>query len=184
MNPYIQEHKEEFTKAIDHLKQEFSHLRSGQANPELVDGVTVIAYDTPTPIKQLATITVPEPKMLMIQPWDKGILKDIEKAIIGANLGFSPVNDGEVIRIPMPPMTEENRRDLVKIVNTKTEDARIAIRRIRDKVKEAILQAEKDKDLSEDEKFAFLKQLDQFTSEKNDEVKKLSQEKADKIMQV
>ncbi len=184
MNPYIQNNKHVFAKAIDHFKAELSHLRTGQANPELLDGLTVMAYETATPIKQLASITAPEPKLLLVQPWDKGLLKDIEKAILAANMGFAPVNDGEVIRIPMPPMTEENRKDLVKIVNAKAEEARIAIRHAREQIKELINTAETEKEISEDSKYTFLKQLDAYTTENNNLIKTMVDEKSTKIMTI
>lgn len=184
MNPYIQQHEAEFRAAIDHFKKELSHLRTGQANPELVEGVFVNAYGTNTPLKQVASITVPEPKMLVVQPWDKGILKDIEKAITAANLGFSPVNDGNVIRLPMPPMTEENRKDLAKIVKEKAEKARVSIRQLREKVKDAIQDAEKAKQMSEDDKFKYLKDLDKWTSDQIEQINTAAESKTAQLMTV
>ena len=138
MNPFIQKQADEFRSAVEHFKKDLSHVRTGQANPELVESIMINAYGTMTPIKQLGSITVPEPKLIVIQPWDKSVLKDIEKGIIAAHLGFSTVNDGTVIRLPMPPMSEENRKDLVKVVKEKAEKSRVSIRQIREKVKEAI----------------------------------------------
>ena len=184
MNPYIQQHESEFRAAIDHFKKELSHLRTGQANPELVEGVFVNAYGTNTPLRQVASITVPEPKLLVVQPWDKGILKDIEKAITAANLGFSPVNDGNVIRLPMPPMTEENRKDLAKIVKEKAEKARVGIRQLREKVKDAIQDAEKAKQMSEDDKFKYLKDLDKWTSDQIEQINTAAESKTAQLMTV
>jgi len=184
MNPYIEALKKEYQDALQHYTQELGHIRTGHANPELLDGIMVNSYESMLPIKQVASITVPEPKMIVNQPWDKGILKEIEKAISNAKIGFSPVNDGNVIRLPMPPMTEENRRDLVKILNQKAEKARISIRQLRDKVKESILKAEKAKEIPEDEMYKYLKQLDEFTGEQTEKMNLLAAEKEKKIMQI
>jgi len=184
MNIYMTKHQDDFSSAIEHYKKELNHIRTGIANPELIEGIMVNAYDTMTPINQLANITVPEPKQLLIQPWDKTVSKAIEKAIVNANLGFSPVNEGGVIRLPMPPMTEDNRKELVKLVHSKHEKARISIRQTRDKVKEAILKAEKDNEITEDDKFGHLKQLDAFTSDKNKELKEIADKKAEMILKV
>lgn len=184
MNPYITAHDKEFRAAIEHFKTELSHIRTGQANPELVEGVMVNAYGSMTPIKQLASITVPEPKLIVIQPWDKSVLKDIEKGIIAANLGFSTVNDGTVIRLPMPQMSEENRKDLVKVVKEKTEKARIGIRQLREKVKDTINTAEKDKKMSEDDKFKYLKDLEKYTGDQIQLINDASEAKAAQIMKI
>jgi ribosome recycling factor len=184
MNPYIDAKSSEISNSIEHFKNELSHIRSGQANPDLLDGVVVDAYESTMPLNQVATITTPDSKTIMIAPWDKAVLKEIEKAIVNANLGFTPVNDGEVIRVPMPPMTEENRKDLVKLVSKKAESARVSLRQIRDKIKEEIIQAEKEKDLSEDEKFKYLKQLDDHIAEKTKEVTELADSKEQKILTV
>ncbi len=184
MNPFIDQKKRAFSETITHFSQELSHLRSGHANPDVLDGVKVMAYESTMPLNQVATITAPDQKTLLIAPWDKTVLKGIEKAIIESNLGFSPVNDGEVIRLPMPPMSEENRKDLVKVVGKKAEAAKVALRQLRDKVKELILDAEKEKEISEDEKFKYLKQLDDFTNAKSKEVGQLAEEKEKQIMTI
>ncbi len=184
MNPFIDAQKPLFSASIEHFKQELSQMRTGQANPELIDSVLVESYETMMPIKQLATITTPDTKTIMIAPWDKSLLKPIEKAITSANLGYTPVNDGEVVRIPMPPMTEENRKDLVKILNQKAEKARVTIRQVRDKVKESILHSEKEKEITEDDKFRYLKQLEDFTGQKVDEINELAEKKAERIMTI
>lgn len=184
MNPYIQKFAEEFRAAVDHFKKDLGHVRTGQANPELVEGIMINAYGTMTPINQLGSITVPEPKLLVIQPWDKSILKDIEKGISVANLGFSPVNDGNVIRLPMPPMSEENRKNLVKIVKEKTEKSRVSIRQIREKVKDAIQEAEKSKEISEDDKYKYQKDLDKHTNDQIALVNEAADKKCDQIMTI
>lgn len=184
MSPYIQAHQKEFTDIIESCKRELSHIRSGQANPDLLDGINVQAYGTVSELKQLASVTVPEPKLIVVQPWDKSILKDIEKAIQIADLGFSVVNDGTVIRLPMPPMTEENRRDLVKLVKEKSERFRVSIRQVRETIKESIIKAEKDKAISEDDKFMYLKELDKHTSEQVETINKLAEAKSEQIMTI
>jgi len=184
MNPYIQQHDQEFRSAVDHFKRELTHIRTGQASPELVESVVVNAYGVNTPIKQLASITAPEPKLILIQPWDKSILKDIEKGIIAANLGFSTVNDGNVIRLPMPPMSEENRKDLVKIVKEKAEKARVGIRQLREKVKETINEAEKAKQMSEDDKFKYLRDLDKYTNDNVALITQSAEAKSEQIMTI
>lgn len=184
MNIYMTAHQDDFNSIFEHFKKELNHIRTGLANPELVAGIMVMAYETSTPLNQLANISVPEPKQLVIQPWDKTLTKEIEKAIVNANLGFSPVNEGDIIRLPMPPMTEENRKDLVKIVSTKHEKARISIRQLRDKVKEAILKAEKENEITEDDKFNYLKQLDEFTAAKNNMLKEISDKKSEQILSI
>jgi len=184
MNPFIDAKKIEFSESIEHLKKELTRIRTGHANPELLDGITVEAYESLMPLNQVATITAPDQKTLMIAPWDKSLLKQIEKAIVNSNLGYSPVTDGEVVRVPMPPMSEENRKDLAKVINKKAEKYRIAARQLRDKVKEAINRAEKEKEISEDEKFKYLKQLDDYTSERTKEITTLTEQKAEQIMTV
>ncbi len=184
MNPFIQKHAEEFRAAVEHFKKELSHVRTGQANPELVDTVMINAYGAMTPLKQLASITVPEPKMIVVQPWDKSVLKDIEKGLSQANLGFSPVNDGNVIRLPMPPMSEENRKDLVKIVKEKSEKSRVSLRQIREKVKEVIQSAEKNKEISEDDKYKYLKDLDKHTNDHVDMINESAEKKSEQIMKI
>lgn len=184
MNIYIQQHNDKFQERISHFKEELAQIRTGQANAELVDGIKVEAYGTLTPIKQLATISIPEPKLIVIQPWDKSVLKEIEKAIVHANIGLNSSSDGEVVRVPMPPMTEENRKELVKIVGKRTEQSKIALRQLRDEVKEAIQKAETDKDISEDEKFKFLKELDEYTSSKSKELVDLADKKEEQIMKI
>jgi ribosome recycling factor len=184
MNPYIDQKKAEFSEVTEHFRSELSHVRSGQANPELLDGIKVEAYESMMPLNQVATVTVPDAKTIMLAPWDKTVLKAIEKAVIQADLGFSPVNDGEVIRIPMPPMSEDNRKDLVKIVGKKTEHSRIAIRQLRDKVKDLVLDAEKEKELSEDERFKYLKQLDDYCTDKVKELNAMAEAKEEQIMKV
>ncbi len=137
-------------KAHDALKRELAKLRTGRAHPGLLDSVRVDYYGSPTPISQMAQISVPEPRTLQVKPWEKDQLKVIEKAIIGSNLGLNPQNDGVVIRIPMPPLTEERRKDIVKIAKKHGEDCKIAIRSARHEAMDGLDKLKKDGDVGED----------------------------------
>jgi len=180
----ISNHQTEFSKAIDHFKTEISSLKTGRANPAILDSVRVEAYGTLNPINQVATVSLSDARSLAIQPWDKGLLKDIEKAIIEADLHLSPVNDGERIRLNMPPLTEETRKDAVKLLNYKSEEAKIAVRLLRDKIKEEVIEAEKNKEFGEDEKFRLLEELDKVVGKYNEEIKVLADKKEEEIMTV
>src|SRR5689334_7046975 len=125
----LQEH---LAKALQHLHQELSGLRTGRAVPTLVENIQVESYGTMTALQQLASISAPEPQQLLVQPWDPSLLKDIEKAIAQSPLGINPVNDGKVIRLPFPPMTDERRQQLLKVVKEKAEEARVRVRGIRE----------------------------------------------------
>ena len=184
MNQYIQAKQGEFQKAIDFFKKDIANLRAGRANPAMLDGIMAEAYGVKTPLNGLASIAVSNARSMVISPWDKNVLKDIEKAIVEADLGVGVVNEGGKIRISIPQITEENRKDLVKKLNGKTEDARIALRQIRDEVKESIEQAETDKKISEDDKFHFMKELDEEVRERNDEVKETREKKEGEIMTI
>ncbi|MEK7072065.1 MAG: ribosome recycling factor, partial [Patescibacteria group bacterium] len=147
----IDNHKVDFNKAIDHFVSDISTLKTGRANPAVLDLIKVEVYGTFVPINQVASVSVPEARSIIIQPWDKGVINDIDKAIRESDLGLSSVNEGDKIRIVIPQMTEESRKEIVKNLNKKIEDARIAIRGVRDEIKEEILAAEKNKDFGEDE---------------------------------
>lgn len=136
-------------KCINHTIQEFLKIRAGKATPNMLDSVVVEYYGNPTPLAQVANVSVPDARTLMIKPWEKSILQDIETAIINANLGFAPQNDGETIRINVPALTEERRKDLVKAVKSEAENSKISIRTLRKEANEEIKKAEKD-GLSED----------------------------------
>ncbi|MCG0314855.1 MAG: ribosome recycling factor [Calditerricola sp.] len=143
--------EERMKKAIDVLKKELASLRAGRATPALLDRVMVEYYGTPTPVNQLATISAPEPRLLVIQPWDKSVIGEIEKAIQKSDLGLTPMNDGNVIRIAIPPLTEERRAELAKVVKKHGEEAKVAIRNIRRDANDELKGLEKDGQISEDE---------------------------------
>jgi len=180
----IDNHLGEFAKAIEHFKNDIATLKTGRANPAILDSVVVPAYGANMPINQLASVSVPEARSILIQPWDKSVLKEIEKAILEANIGLNPVNEGDKIRITMPTMTEETRKDIVKVLNKKTEEARIAIRQVRDKIKEEIMAAEENKEFGEDERFRLIELLDKKTVEHNDQIKVINEEKETEIMTI
>jgi ribosome recycling factor len=141
---------ERMERAIEALKKEFASIRTGRASLALLDGITVIYYDTPTPLQQLASLSIPDSRQMAIQPWDPKVIPDIEKAILKSELGLTPINDGKMIRINIPPLTEERRKQLVKTVRKKAEEAKVSIRNIRRDANEELKKLEKDKHFSED----------------------------------
>ncbi len=176
--------KEQFTKILEHLKIELQTLRSGRATPALVENIPINAYNVRTPLKQLASIHTPEPRLIVIEPWDKGLLKDVEKGILEAQINLTPNNDGAVIRIQIPPLTEETRRDIIKILNQKLEESRISVRRIREEIIK-ILKANKEKgEIGEDEFFKQQKQLQSEVDSYNEQIKELGEQKEKEIMSV
>lgn len=184
MNIYLQNEQEEFVKAIEHFQKEISSLRTGRANPALLDNILVDAYDSKSPLSGLASVSVPDARSIIVSPWDKTVLKNIEKAIIEANLGLSVTNEGDKIRAIVPLMTEENRKDLVKNLNEKMEKARVSIRQIREVVKEAIENASKNKEIGEDDKFRAIKELDEEVNKRNDLIREIRDKKERDIMTI
>jgi ribosome recycling factor len=138
-------------KAIEALKKEFSRVRTGRASVTLLDDIRIDYYGTPTPLNQVGTLTVPEPRLITIQPWEKKLIPEIEKAILKSDLGLNPASDGVLVRIAIPALTEERRKEMVKLIKRMSEDAKIAIRNVRRDGNEAMKKLEKDKELSEDE---------------------------------
>ena len=151
------------TKAVDALERDLSGVRTGRASARLVDNVKVDYYGTPTPLNQVASISVPEARMIVIQPWDKSVVPTIEKAILKSDLGLNPSTQGNVIRLQIPELTEERRKDLVKVVKRKVEDGRISVRNIRRGALEKLREMQKGKEISEDEEKRAEKQLQEVT---------------------
>ncbi len=176
--------KDKMDKTIDTLKRELHSVRTGRATPALLDRIHVDYYGTPTPVNQLANISVPEPRLLVIQPWDKGIIQEIEKAIQKSDLGLNPMNDGSVIRIAIPPMTEERRVELVKLVRKMGEDAKVAIRNLRRDANDDIRKQEKAGELSTDESRRRQEDVQKLTDQYIQEVDKLIRDKEQDIMEV
>ncbi len=144
-------HESKMKKAIEVFKYDLSSVRAGRANPSILEKITVDYYGTPTAITQLANVTVPEPRMIVIQPWEKNLLKDIEKAIMKSDLGLNPNNDGAIIRLNIPQLTEQRRQEIVKTVSKKVEETKVAIRNIRRDANDNIKKLEKDKEIAQDE---------------------------------
>lgn len=170
--------------AIEALKKEFGSIRTGRASLVLLDGVTVDYYGTPTPIQQVATLSVPESRQIAIQPWEQRIIPDIEKAIMKSDLGLTPTNDGKVIRISIPPLTEERRKQLVKVVKKRAEEARVAIRNIRRDANEELKKLEKEKHLSEDDARKSHDEIQKLTDSYIKKVDEILQHKENEIMEV
>ena len=148
----INSSEDKLKKSLDALKKDYGTLRAGRATPSLLDKVLVDYYGTPTPVNQMANVTIPEPRIIMIKPYDKGTLKEIEKAIQKSDLGLTPNNDGVAIRLTIPQPTQERRKELVKVVGKKAEEAKVAMRNIRRDANEAIKKLEKDKKITEDDR--------------------------------
>ena len=171
-------------KSTEALKRELNTIRTGRASPALVENLMVDYYGVPTPISQLASISVPEARVLMIQPWDKQALKDVEKSILKSELGLTPNNDGNVVRINIPILTEERRRDLVKIVRRKVEEAHVAVRNVRRDSLERFREMEKAKDVSQDEGKRAQDQLQKLTDAYISQTDAQREEKESEVMEV
>ena len=180
----IDDFKNQYEKTLDFFKQDIGSLRTGRVSPSIVESIKIESYGTFTELVQLASITSPEPHSIAIKPWDKSIIKDVEKALSNSDLNVNPVVDGDLVRLNFPPLTEESRKELVKILHKKLEESRIALRGQRDKLKDGIITLEKEKNISEDEKFQDLKTLDEVTKEYNDKLKEISDNKEKEIMTI
>ncbi|WP_314685833.1 ribosome recycling factor [uncultured Bifidobacterium sp.] len=180
----ITQAKEQMAKSVEATKENFSGIRTGRANPGLLNGLTVDYYGVPTPIKSVASIGVPEPRTLSVTPYDASQANAVEKAIRDSDLGVSPRRDGNVIRITMPELTEDRRREYVKLAKTKAEDGKVAVRNIRRKAKEEIDRSVKDGGMGEDEGDRLLKELDKLTRQVTDQLDELFETKRGEIMEV
>ena len=170
--------------AIEATKKEFMAVRTGRANPGLLDRVVVEYYGTPTPLNQVASVSTPDSRVLVIQPWDKSVLGGIEKAILKADLGLNPVNDGSVIRLPILQLTEERRKELVKVVKKESEEKKVAIRNLRRDANDKIKALEKEGKVSEDEGKKGLDDVQKLTDKYITEIDKLLEQKEKEIMEV
>ncbi len=183
MDARIQVYNDKMVKAVDHLAFDFSTIRAGRANPHVLDKIRVDYYGTPTPIQQVGNVTVPEPRMIQIAPWEKSLIKDIEKAIMTSDVGITPSNDGSVIRLVFPELTEERRKDLVKDVKKKGEEGKVAIRNIRRDGNDAFKKLAKT-EVSEDEIKQLEDELQKLTDKFVKEIDKLVEEKSKEILTV
>ena len=176
--------KEKMNKSIDNLKERFSEVRAGRANPAILNKVKIDYYGTPTPINQVAGISVPEARMIVIQPWDASVLKEIEKAILTADIGINPNNDGKVIRLTFPELTEERRKELVKDIKKMAEEAKIAVRNSRRDGIDLAKKAEKDGEMTEDELKQAENKIQELTDKSIEEIEKVLQNKESEILSI
>jgi ribosome recycling factor len=179
----IKDTKSRMKKTIDHLSDELARIRAGKANPRILDGVYVDYYGASTPLYQLANIGTPDAKTITIQPWDKNALKEIEKAIMDSNLSLNPQNDGDIIRINIPPLTEERRKELVKQVHSEAESARVSIRSVRREANEQ-LKKMKNEGVPEDETDRGEEEIQKLTDEYGKKIEEVMKAKEDEIMTV
>lgn len=176
--------KDRMGKSIESLKREYSRLRTGRASISLLDGIRVSYYDTPTPLNQMASLAVPEPRLIVIQPWDKTAIEDIEKAILKSELGLTPMNDGKVIRISIPPLTEERRKELVKVARKMSEENKVSIRNIRRDANEMLKDLKKEKEITEDDLYRSQEEVQKATDQFISQVDELCAAKEKEILEI
>ncbi len=176
--------KEKMTKSVEALKKDLAGIRTGRASLSLLDGIKVDYYGSMVPLNQVATLNVPEPRTISIQPWEQRMIPVIEKAILESELGLTPTNDGKIIRINIPPLTEERRKQLTKVVRKRAEEARVAVRNIRREANEELKKMEKEKHLSEDELKKRLDEVQKLTDEFIKQIDEILQKKEKEIMEV
>lgn len=176
--------KPKMEKGIERFKEEINKLRTGRANPAMVENLSVDYYGAKSPMKQVASINVPEPRLIVIQPWDKDSLVSIEKAITEAQLGLNPVNDGQVIRLAIPPLNEERRQELVKTLGKYAEEAKVAVRQAREVAWEEVQEMVKDGKLAEDDKFRGKDLLQKSVDEYNGKIEEIREKKEKEMMEI
>ncbi|MFZ5866805.1 MAG: ribosome recycling factor [Thermodesulfobacteriota bacterium] len=175
---------EDMTKSIEILKRDLRRIRTGRASPALLDGIMVDYYGSPTPINQLATLSVPEPRQIVIQPWDSQALPDIEKAILKSELGLNPMNDGKIVRISLPPLTEERRKELVKVVKKMAEEFKVQVRNHRRDANEMLKDLKKEKEITEDDLRKGQDKVQKTTDDYIAKVDEIVAEKEKEIMEI
>jgi ribosome recycling factor len=180
----VKDAKHRMDKTIEALQIELNKVRTGRATPALLDSIKVEYYGQTVPINQAATVTAPEPRLIVVQPWEKSMLAEIEKQILKADLGLNPNNDGSIIRIPIPQLSEERRKDLVKLVHKFTEDSRVAIRNVRRDANEHLKKMEKGHELSEDELSVKLDEIQTLTDDHIEKIEEILKHKEQEIMEV
>lgn len=180
----ISQYEEKMTKSVDNLGEEFANIRAGRANPHILDKIQVDYYGQPSGLQAVANISVPEARIIQIQPWDASLIKEIEKAILASDIGITPSNDGKVIRLVFPELTEERRKDLVKDVKKKGENAKVAIRNIRRDANDAIKKQNKANELSDDEAKVLEEKVQKLTDKFIAEVDSMISAKSDEILTV
>ncbi len=182
--PSLQKARERMESALESLRREFGSVRTGKASPALLDTVRVEAYGSRMPLNQVGTVSAPEPRMLTVQPWDRSLMKDIEKAIREADLGFNPSNDGQIIRIPVPALTEERRREYVRLLHKLAEEARVAIRHVRKEANDEVKHRQKDEGLSEDDVRREQAEVQKLTDQYIAKVDEILKHKEAEVMEV
>ena len=180
----LEELRTAIAKAHEALKREMAKIRTGRAHPSLLDSIRIDAYGSPTPIGQLATVNVPEARMILVKPWDKSQIKAIEKAIVTSPLGLNPQNDGELIRLPLPPLTEERRKEFVKVARAAGEDIKVTIRHARRDANDLIESLKSDKEISEDEADRAKKKVDEIVQVATSGVDTIVSKKEEDILEV
>lgn len=184
MEQVFEKTKKRMEKSLDALNREYSAIRAGRANPNVLNNIVVDYYGTPTPLNQMAAISVPEPRLLTIQPWDASTLKEIEKAINTSEIGINPQNDGKVIRLAFPQLTEEHRKNLVKDVSKKAEEAKVAIRNIRRDAMDDIKKLKKDNAITEDDQKDGEKELQKITDNYIKQIDEMGDKKEKEILSI
>jgi ribosome recycling factor len=182
-HPILKDAESRMKKAVDSARDELAKIRTGKASPALLDSVRVNYYGASTPLKQVANINTPEPRLITVQPWEKNFIGEIEKAILKADLGFNPQNDGTTIRIPIPQLTEERRQEFVKICRKLAEDGRVAVRNVRRDALEHLKKAKKDGQIPEDDEKAYEKELQKHTDKHIGMIDEILKHKETEIMQ-
>ncbi len=180
----LKDAKHRMDRAVETFSNELTKIRSGRANPALLDGIRVDYYGQTVPLNQAATITVPEPRLIVVQPWEKSMLAEIEKAILKADLGLNPSNDGSIIRLPIPQLSEERRKELVKLIHKFAEEGKIAIRNVRRDVNDHLKRLEKNHELSEDELSVELDEVQKITDEHTKKIDEIVERKEKEILEV
>ncbi|MGD9148786.1 MAG: ribosome recycling factor [Desulfobacterales bacterium] len=178
-----QETTDNMSKSVEALSRELNRVRTGRASLSILDGIKVDYYGTMTPLNQMATLAVPESRLITIQPWDVSVIKDIEKALLKSDLGLTPANDGKLIRISIPPLTEERRKELVKVVHKMAEDYKVSVRNARRDANELLKSLKKDGDISEDEAFKSQEKVQKITDEHIERIDECCQEKEKEILE-
>ncbi|MEX0599955.1 MAG: ribosome recycling factor [Rhodothermales bacterium] len=180
----LEEAEQHMEKSMDWLRQELNSIRAGRATPSMIENVRVEYYGSQTPLNQIASISAPQPDLLIVQPWDRSALEAVEKGIMAANMGLNPSNDGAFIRIPVPPLSEERRRELVKTAKGRGEEAKIGIRNIRRDVKDTMKKVAEEKHISEDMEYEGEERLQEITDKYTDAVDRFINRKEEEIMEV
>jgi len=184
MQEYKKKANEKMNQTIEVFKKELASFRTGRASLGILDGIKVDYYGTLTPLNQVATLGIPDPRLITIQPWEQKMIGEIERAIMKSDLGLTPINDGKTIKLSIPPLTEERRKQLVKVVRKKAEEARVAIRNIRRDVIEEIKKGEKDKKFSEDDSRRMQEEIQKITNSFIEKIDQLLEQKEKEIMEV